>query len=434
MRKITFLALLSAALLCGCVKGDDFDALGHDFEITGQFHPSLGLPIGYSEMNIANLLGTWQELDAVLACDPNTNFLSFVYSDTFDGTMDFHRSSKGTMAKTSGDDSIVVVRQHFSGAINIDLFDKVDSVDLIGTYVSLSTFLKAYGKPNSQALMNQYGLTPYITGVYLTVVGSRGNTILTPADNTDTITVAELLAGKNVVLADNEDMSNCLRTNPRSIRYDMDVNVAYSVSVMEAALIDDPRSFILDSIMLDSLTTATKIEANFPLQIRSNQFKYEMEMEMPFETIDSALANFREHISFGDSAYLALRFVNTMPLSFDMNDILFDEHNLRVLDANGQPMHLYSTTEPIHSATLKDTVVSGSHYYISNGRPVETIFKSNISDDNLDCILRTRKMHLIITVSSGNMSGGTTPQHVTIRANDKLSSFLYVVTNPQTMQ
>lgn len=433
MKKITFMALLSAALLCSCVKSDDFDALGHDFEITGQFHPSLGLPIGYSEMDIANLLGTWQEIGAIMTCDPNTQFLSFVYSDTFDGTLDFH-SKKGLKTKSPSDDSVIVVTQHFQGSINIDLFDKVDSVDLIGTYVTLNSFLKAFGKPNSQALMEQYGLHPYINNVRITVVGMRGNTILTPVESTDSITVPELVAGRNLVLADNEDLSECLRTNPRSIRYDMDLNVAYSVTQMEAALIDDPSGFILDSIMLDSLTTSTTVEANFPLQIKSNEFKYEMEVDMPFETVDSALASFRERISFGDSAYLALRFVNTMPLSFDMNDVLLDEHNALVLDAHGQPAHIYSTTDPIKSATLKDTIVAGSHYYISNGVPIESIFKSNISDANLDCILRTRKMRMSISISSGTTPGGSTPQHVTIRANDKLQSYLYIVTNPSTMQ
>lgn len=431
MKKITLVALLSAAMLCSCVKSDDFEALGHDIEFTGRLHPALGLPIGHSQMNIANLVGTWQELSAMMTVDPTTDFLSFAYSGTFDGTFDFS-NAKLMPRKTS--DSIIIVQQHFSGTLNIDLFDKVDSIDLIGTYVTLSSFIKAYGHADYQNLMENYQLTPYFSNIRITVLGTRGNTTLSPDPSDDSITVTELVAGRTIVLADNEDLSECLRTNPKSIRYDLDLNVAYKLSVMEALLINNPTAFILDSIMLDSLTTSTTVEANFPLQIRSHEFKYEMEMDLPFETVDSALTDFREHISFGDSAYLALRFINTLPLSFEMRDKLYDANDRIVHDANGNPAHLYSTTSPIAAATLKDTVVAGAHYSVSNGIPVESIFKTNISDANLDAILRTRKMKLTITVSSGYLPGGTLPQHVTIRSNDMLESYMYIVTNPQSMQ
>lgn len=431
MKKITLVALLSAVVLCGCVKSDDFDALGHEMEFTGQLRPALGLPIGHSQMNIANLVGTWQELSAMMTVDPTTNFLSFVYSDTFDGTFDFS-DAKSVSRKST--DSTIVVQRHFSGTLKIDLFDKVDSVDLIGTYVTLNTFIKAFGHENYESLMETYQLNPYFSNIKITVMGTRGNTVLEPDPMDDSITVSELIVGRNLLLADNEDLSDCLRTNPKSIRYDLDLNVAYKLSVMEALLISNPAAFILDSIMLDSLTTSTTVDANFPLQIRSNEFKYDMDMDLPFETVDSAIASFREHISFGDSAYLALRFKNSLPLSFEMRDQLYDANNLIIKDINGNDAHIYSTTAPIAAAMLKDTVVAGSHYSISNGIPVESIFKTNISDRNLDLILRARKMKLTITVSSGSLPGGVSPQHVTIRANDLLESYMYIVTNPQSMQ
>lgn len=443
MKRITLLPLLATIILCSCVKDDDFDALGHDFEITGQFHPFLGFPIGSSDMDIADLLGRWQETAAMVTCDPNTQFVTFVYSDSFDGTIDFHSSKKTSPNRVrqtdvrdfpSVEDSVITIKEHFSGTLDIDIFNQIDNIDLIGANVTLKSLLKGYGKPNAPSLMQQFKLHPWISGVTVTVVGANGNTVLTPTVDNDSITVEELIAGKELLLADKEDLSDCFRTKPQRIQYDLDLNISYRVSEMTAAIISNPNSFVLDSIMLDSIATTTSIDANFPVQIKTHQFSYEMEMDMSFESIESALEDFREHIALGDSAYIALRFLNSMPLSFQLNDILYDEHDNPILDNQGQPIHLYSTNESIKAATLKDTVVNGTHYSISNSIPIESIFKTNVSDDILDQIVRTRKMHLIVTLTSGSLPSGTEPQHVTIRSNDRLKTYLYFVTNPKTIQ
>ncbi|KWW31025.1 MAG: hypothetical protein AUK63_708 [bacterium P3] len=432
MRRFFIVITLSVATLSGCVKSDDFDALGHGLEITGQLHPSLGLPIGHASMDVAGLIGTWQELNALVICDPSTRFLSFVYSSSFDGTVDFG-SKKGGHFSKSLLDTVLTYTEHLSGTVDIDMFMHIDSIDLIGTYVSLQSFIQAFGHNDYEFLMNKYKVNPYFSNIKITVVGQTGNTVLLPAENTDSVTVLELIEGKTLTLADHEDMSNCLRTNPVSIQYDIDLNVDYSVSALEAAAITNPISFIKDSIMLDSLTTHTTIDANFPLQVKSSAFTYSMTMDLPFETVEDALADFRERISFGDSSYMALRFVNTLPFSFEMIDTLLDANNRPIRYADNSLAHLYQRDKVIASASLKDTMVEGAHYNISDGEPKETILKCNISDRNLDALLRARKMRMTMRITSASLPGSTM-QHVTIRQEDGLESSLYIVTNPQSMQ
>lgn len=433
MKRFSLIVVIVSIMLSGCVKSDDFDALGHGLDITGQIHPSLGLPVGHASMNIAGLIGSWQELSAMVTCDSATNFVSFVYSGTFDATTDFHSRKGACSRKSDPSDTVVTYTQHLSGTVNIDMFMNIDSIDLIGTYVSLQTHLQAFGRDDYDSLMNKYKLHPYFSDIKIKIVGTTGNTVLTPAENTDSVTVAELIVGKDLTLADHEDMSSCLRTRPFALVYEMDLNVEYRVSVLEAANIANPVSFIRDSIMLDSLTTHTTLEANFPLQVKSSAFTYTMSMDLPFETIESALASFRERVSFGDSSYLALRFINTLPFSFEMIDTLLDANNVPVRYADNSLAHLYQPGKVIATAALKDTVVNGSHYNISDGVPVETVLKTNISDRNMDALMRARKMNMTMRVTSASLPGSSL-NHVTIRRDDLLETFLYIVTNPQNMQ
>lgn len=436
MKRIALIAILSASLLSSCVKSDDFDALSHDLEITGQLRPSLGLPIGESFMGIGDLLGSWQTTGSIIEVDPNTHFITFVYADTIHNQMVFSSSKNtkySTVRNAKDGSEVAKITQHYTGNVGIDLFNNIDDVNLIGTYVDLSTFIKAYGHDDYETLIATYKLKVYFTNITFSLDGANGgNALLTPADECDTVTVSQMLAGYNLVIADHTDLSPCLALHPNKISYGMDMVVEFSTESTDA-IISDTAAFVQDNLNLDSLVTNTTISANFPLQIQTTSFQYNMDVPMDLSTVDTAISSFRERISFGDSSYLALRFINTLPFSFLMSDLLYDASNSPILDEDGMPMHIYGSGGLIDSPQLKDTVIGTETYYVSNGVPVETILKTNIGDEKMDRLLRTRKMVINIRINSGSLNGGV-PAHVTVRDVDKLATYIYIVTNPESMQ
>ena len=429
-------------LLATCMKDADFDAIRHDIKINGDLQPSMGLPIGYSEMDMGELMGVWQSTDVTVDFNNPAQLLTFKYSNKIEETIDFTSSSKKKCSKSrkSGDStSITLPAEHLQGSINIDLFENMpESIKLKGTNLLLQTYIKAYGYDDYQNRMERYGIKVSFSDIHMDIQGYGGSATITPDIVNDTITFDQLLAGDTIVIANNKDLSSYLNMRPRRITYSLNLNVTYNVSAIEAMGID-ALQFVHDSILVDSIYTITDIDANFPLQLDITNFSYSMDMDLNLGSVDSAIAQNKiiGSGSFGDNSYMALRFQNTIPLNFSMRDTLIDEHGNIVRDKNGKPAHLYQPTSAtalgadILGSDVKDTTVAGVTYKISNGIAKETLLKVNIGEDNLDAILKTRKLRLGIYINtSGYASSPNTPEFVTIRKNDKLKSNLYVVLNP----
>lgn len=430
MRKFFLVTIVALGVfaLSSCVKDGDFDALSHNIEIRGELHPSLGLPIGTSSMNMRDLLGKWQPTLCHPYFDPESNLLTFQYDSSFAAKIDF-ATSKGrryTKSRKSEqwDEATFTIDQQLNGNMEVDLFNNIttlNTLDFDDVFASLSADVKAHGQNINASVLEQYNVKVIFDSIKLTINGTAGSATI-PV--TDSFSIQQLMSGEHISFLDKTDFTNYLNLKPTNLGYVMRMRITFQASSLGGL---DINTFINQNLHIDSISTRTNISANFPLRI-AGTLEYNMEMDLPLNEVDSALSEIRNKIDFGDSSYLALRFLNTIPLKFVMNDTLIDR-NGAVVKHNGVPAHLYNGGE-IVSAIVKDTIINGITYKISDRtRPQETILKIPINESNLDDILKTEKMLLGINISTAPVSSGDT--HISIRMEDVLKSSFYIVINPE---
>lgn len=429
MKKKLFFAIASVCLLClaGCVKSDDFDALSHEIELRGEFHPTLGFPVGSCSMNMGELLGIWQTTLCKIEFDEN-DLLVIKYDTTINGTFKFteqNATKKGV--KTDGDS--FTISKSFSGDMPVDLFNNIQSLDHIDfddVYLTMSAFIKGHSKnPNILGMLDRFNINVDLDNIKIDIMGANNSQTI----NINPMSINELMSGENITLVSPDDpesdLGDLLTMRPNKIHYSMDMNVHFSSATLTALIaagITTPEAYVNDSITLDSISASTSISANFPLKVQG-YVDYNMQMDLPFDGVEEALGVLRDKVDFGDSSYLALRFVNSIPMEFTMTDTLTDQQGI-IITNNGQPYHLYNPSTAIKSATTKDITINGVTYTVSD-TPTETIMKVPINESNLNVLLKARKMRLGIHISTSNLS------HISVRECDKLQSSLYVVINPE---
>lgn len=429
-KTILFLAGICLCICSSCVKSDDFDALNHDIEIRGEYHPSLGFPVGSCSMNMGELLGIWQTTLCKIEFDEN-DLLVIKYDTSMHGTFNFS-SAKGHKSNAKSEDALFTITKPFSGELPLDLFNNIQTLehlDFDNVYLTLETFIKGYShNSNILQMLERYNMQVDLDNIKITIIGDQSSNVIDIAP----LTISALMAGENIRLLDpsdpNASLNRFLALKPNKIQYSMNMNVHFYSATLERIISEggsvSPESYVNDSITLDSISTLTHVSANFPLKVKGF-VDYTMNMDLPFDGVEESLSILRDKIDFGDSSYLALRFVNGIPMDFTMTDTLIDELG-NIITMNGEPIHLYNTSQTIKGATTKDLYTGGVHYTVAD-QPSETIMKVPINEKNLNVLLKARKMKLGIRINTDPSSG----THISVREGDKLSSHLYVVINPE---
>lgn len=428
--KVLFVPLFLCLFFASCVKDGDFDALNHPIDFTGDFSPSMGLPIGKSEMSIDKLLGMWQQSTFKVYFDDN-DLLTIAYDTTIAATVMFNnqpsKAYKGSGAKGMFDS--IVVNTPLSGSMPIDLFknaSKLDSFQFQNAYININTFIKAITS-DRQTLLNmidRYHLQVSVTDATITIRGASDST----STQLPEIDVEDLLNGQSFKLLDNFDFGELISMKPQSFDYKINLKVKFSPLDVIQAGISDVR-FLVDSIRLDGLQVNTIINVDFPIKVKGH-LDMATQMDLPFENFESALDKVKEWVDLGNDSYLALRFENAIPFSFVMNDTLLDADGNILLDAYGQPLHLYNANAPI--APAHTTVARyGEQSYIVADAPQVTLMKIPFTEANLDRLLKARHLRLGITVSTADPAAN---KHISVCKNDKMKTSLFVVLNPVDAQ
>ena len=455
MKKLLLLIFVGLLGMTSCVKDGDFDALQHDIELEGGFYPSFGLPVANSEVNFTQFISTFKDNKGIFDFDSETHALTVKYTGDFSGIMKFTSDSKRRERNsyrkeitieemmdslTKWKDTTIIVHDILQDKVDIDFFNLLEGIKIKGAYASLTAFLQTYGNYNFDTLQH-YGLRPYFSNIQLTVIGVNGEHPLGTVFS-DTLGLQELTSGQRISLINNIDLgTTVLADQPTGIKYGIEVGIVFTpgviignISAMSPTEIVElfnkfanfnAEEFVNQNFKIDSVRATTTVSANFPLQIEVDQFHTQTKIELPFDKLDSTIEQIRKWVTFGEKSIIAVRFINTVPLNIKATDTIFDANGDIVRYTSGAMVHLLDNSKSIPAARVKDTVIGGNHYNISDGVPTETILEIPIDNDNFDMLLKGRQLHLGFDIAT------TENKHVTIMNDDKIKIYIYLIANPK---
>lgn len=431
MKKKSLLLLLGLALcLSSCMKEDDFAALNGNLDITGDFHPTFGLPIATASVNLADLLGMVQPIQGYVQFDPNTehHLLYISYDTIIDTALYFDNGNKGNQQSHPGAKETTIYEYHqmLRGEAKIDIFDNIPSADQIsidGVYANLELFVKAYSESSIiENLIEQYHVNPYVKNVQIKIIGHDGQPHNINFDNISTIQGSQLVEGTwlHVLDTDFSDLINC---RPRAIRYQLDFYVPVTASA--AAQFASIGDLIRDSVQIEHLDVKANFSTHFPLKFRANDLPFNVDLNVDLTKMNDVLENIRKYLTMGDSSFLFLNFNNSLPVELVVTDQLLDANGNVIIDeATGLPAHLGRTGTAIIPAADIIQQEAGAQEWISNGSK-QYVLQAPIGHKQLTYLEKVKKIRLNAAVSTTNAGTAGAP-HVSLRAEDKLSINAYI--------
>lgn len=433
-KSILFLLLGLALCLSSCIKDGDLDPFKGNLDITGNFHPTFGMPVAHADINMGELLKMFQQLTAVVTFDPETedHLLYISYDTIIDTNINFDNGSKDAtkMNAKNGSKETVIYTYHqmLRGQTSIDLFDNIPNADQLqvnGVKASLDLFVKGFSQNQAiNTLIQQYNVNPYIKNISITLIGQHGDPHVLNIDGVDTIMGTELIQGTTLHVVDT-DFSAYLNCRPRSIRYQMDFYVPVTASAAAAGT--TVGDLIRDSVKLESMNTRANLSANFPLELKCQDLPYSVDLDVDLTKLEESLSKVSEYISLGDSSFLFFDFQNTLPVELQFTDMLIDANGQVIRDANGDTARLGRTGSGVINGAGIEHQIAGSSMWVSKGVKNTTLM-ALIGHKQYEYLKKVKKIRLNFKVSTSKDDSGS-QQFVSMRQEDKLQINAYIRAN-----
>lgn len=303
-KRLFFATLLALAFtLTSCLKDDDWEMLKHPINISGQMHPTFGIPIGSGQMNMNDLLTS---MSAIYEgnIDPNSNTITVEYnvnvSDTiyalsyvpFPG-LKGTRSPKSTFFTK---DTVVET------AIDIDFFNNViglENLSIAHVYVVLSV-----GVQGDAPAMVANNVTAVFDSMELWYDDYNGVHKQFFPDNVDlssfSVAITDLRNGVQQTF-DTMDMAPMVNERPSKLyaRYHMKINVDNSIITENIANMSIGQ--ILDSLQMTHIVYSANMDVEMPLSVSVNDMTYSFYLDLGKGlsgiNLDSILHNINEGLS-----------------------------------------------------------------------------------------------------------------------------------------
>ncbi len=431
-KKHLFFALAISLILGACTKEGDFEEL--DNVGVSMDDISFGLPLGSSSINAGELLGKWQHTECEITFE--NDLLVINYNDSYTESINFANSSSPKAAKGSKIPDFV---NTISGDLSIDLFKNFPEIDnenfkIEGIYANLDILLKAYVKTNDTPL-KKYITNAYFNNLKISVVSEDGtiSPLYTQNDN-QKISVAELQKGINIPILDSsksvadDKIAQLFINRPKRLHYELQMHLEItddniSASDLQSIQNGNYNHYFRNTIQLDSMIYTTTIGAHFPLRIACKNIVYQDTIDFPIEKIKEALSTTSNKVALSSSFYLAVRFINTLPLSFTISDMLIDINNNPV-SLNGKPVHIFKPNHVVQAPNIIPETLHNKLVYHTDGQ-TESHMLVQINKHDVDQLATGDKLVLTITLN--------TPEYnkaVSVLEYNKLSTSLYLLSNP----
>lgn len=350
MKRIILPLLLAvvAAVSISCIREEDKDIFNHPIHIQGSIDPYFGVPIGYGEMNLSDLLASLDDTYSGYV-EPDEEILTIVYERVVDDTMhlshmfggDKHHPKRGRHIPKNPvheNDTAVWADTTLLFDLDIDLFNKVSASELAEfdlsiahLWVSMLTQIGADSpdadrqdiRDNASLVFDNFNLD-YID--YAGVTHTYGEVDMPP------ISLLDMLGGGEVGF-ENIDIASVVNDLPTNItasfRMTLFVNKQYfdGLPSLEVHCFKD----LADSMHLTWMTFSADMKAVFPMMIHIGglPFHYTIDFgdELEQVDLDSILHKINEGIEVGlESSSLNLVVDNGLPLSLAIQGTLIDEN------------------------------------------------------------------------------------------------------------
>ncbi|MBR1516817.1 MAG: hypothetical protein IJ620_01545 [Bacteroidales bacterium] len=436
--KYLMMATLLGVAMSSCVKDDDFKEVKEGNLGISLGDISFGMPIGSSDLNAGGLLQKWQGAQCEILYE--NNVLTLKYEDTIENTVSFApNSKKSTIVKGRKSDPVfqfdTIYRQEMTGELDIDMFanfPNLENFELVGLKANLSVLLKANMSANTSNQLAQYIDDPYITGLTISTTGADNTLQELPIPAASrTFTASQLSSEQGVkipIYENSASIDDLIQSRPKKMSYRLTINVPIHITYTLEDFIANGGfpTYFNDIVNLSSFYTKTYISAKFPLRIKCNDLIFTDTInDVNLPEIKKALNEATDKIAYGSTYYLAVKFTNSIPMSFTTNDRFLDSQN-NTVTANGKVLHLFVPDFVIPSAPLQDppTTIENETYYYSGGKTSKHMLVP-LTKEDIESIQDASRLVLEFKLN--------TPENapsVSLREDDRLITDIYLLVNP----
>lgn len=401
-------------MFTSCFKDglNDFEGLKHPLHLQGSFNPALGIPVGYGEMTINELLGMLDSsLERYVRIDEANDLLTIMYDTTIRYTYIYEGSTQG--AKGDGDtDSTNVLHQYFDGEVDIDLFSGMnmlpDDLEIRNALLSLEADVMAYATAQTAAQLEYYDVTVSIDSLALIATNAAGEVYSLPLV-TDSLVVNNLLDGEHLVLVNDGDLSDLVRIRPNRIRYQGRLNIQLG----DDFWMRDFSQFVADSLGIDSVSIDADFDLVFPLSVYFSELSYA-------DTVDVSIADGQvwDQVKLEES-YLVVELQNGLPLDLQLRLDCADSNDVELMHVLGEEWTTISGAQLRYEGSELDCYVAAS--------PNTSVIKVPIDTQRLDYLRRMRKLHYRVRVATAD---ATNHSIVAVQGKDALAIRVYTQLSP----
>lgn len=422
----TVVALTCA--LTSCMREDDWSMLSHPINITGEMHPTFGVPIGTGQMNMNDLLTSMSALYAG-NIDPNSNTITVQYNVGVSDTIyalsyvpfPFPGGSKGPGAKEAFYTKDTVVET----SIDIDFFNNVvelENLSMAHVYVVLSVAVDGDAPASIANHVNVVFDSMELW--YDDYNGVHKQFVPTDANLSDfNVQIDDIRTGVHQTF-DTMDMAPMINDRPSRLyaRYHMKLNVENSIITQNIANMSIGQ--IIDSLGMTRVIYSANMDVKMPLSVSINDMDYSFSLDMgsglASVNLDSILKNINEGLSAEVTmSEFTLVLDNGIPLNLTLSAYgyaadsvtrlctLFS--NEKVPAAQTAPMPNDPTVYEAISSTHKEVVAS-------------------LDKTKLDQLNNSKYLRVEITVDSRDNQGAL--KHVAVKRSDFLNMRAYLKVHP----
>lgn len=425
------------ALVCGvlfftsCLRDEDMELLRHPIHVQGTIDPTLGIPIGYGEVTIHDVLKMING-DYSGYLDTLGDIVTISYRNSFDGKLQGSNGKKHAKARKMAPKGDVLWSKDTTITFNlpIDYFDKIDEYlgDTTEIYfndmiLNLDAQCIGHAAPESVEILRRY-VSAQVDSLRLSYTDHQNAIHAYRNSEIESLSldIDDLVQGANAIWK-GLDLSDIANSLPKRI----DVSFRLRVMVDRAILLPDPETMtmedLLDSLQLASFDYHIGLDVQFPCNFSFKKMPYTVDLDLGeglknfnFDSIINSIGEgFTSEL---EESTLNLEFNNGLPLGIKIN--------ADVVDAAGNVLFKLINGTEITAAESTHLYQPGI-YTVSN--PHKSVLTVALDGDKLTKMRNAKTIHLKALISStGNPAAGET---VAITKDDFLGIRAYMLLDPK---
>lgn len=423
--KVPKIMILLASLLLATSCMKDVDNLVHNpYWIHGDFNPTLGVPLAYGEMNLADLLSMMKKQpdNFSITYDEHTDLITLGYDSTFHNriSMGEQQAKSRQYGKKGSRKADAVQTFPFDGIMPISLFDDISNLPdssqlkLQNVFLTLLCNVSADLQDNAVDAINRYGVSFNLDRARVFGIDHDGDTIPI-TDPIENIPLTGLASGDVIPISlfDNTDVASIINSRISQICY----SVVLRLTVPDSSVLLTAQ-FIKDSLGINYFDINSDVSLKFPVSGYINGLGYSTDLAMhvgEMNTYDITV----------DTAQLVLELENALPVELRLQGYLLDSNDNILCNVF---THAAEDTIPAAKVTFNGATNS----YVSTQSTTRTHYIP-LNQERFEALQHCSKLRLSTYISTSNRDQTNRRLNnavVTMRGSDKLKARAYLLAQP----